>query len=214
MNGLELTVRTKWNMQTVSARELHEKLEVRSQFTHWFERMCEYGFIENEDYKLVSQKKLTNNPKNPETEYKDYAVSVDMAKQICMLQRNEKGMQYRRYLLEVEKRYKEKMSLEYKQERDKSKKVRNIFTDTLHRHGYIKNYEYINTTKAMKKELGITVQKDNMTVQELAAVSASEWLSMAMLTDESGYHEVNPVCIKASDTVAGAIEENRRVAIA
>lgn len=93
--------------------------------------------------------------------------------------------------------------------REESKKVRNKFTDTLKSHGYTKPHEYINTTKSMKKELGITAKKDDMTLQELAAVSASEWLSMAMLTDERGYHEVNPVCIKASDTVIGAIEENR-----
>lgn len=93
--------------------------------------------------------------------------------------------------------------------REESKKVRNKFTDTLKNHGYTKPHEYINTTKSMKKELGITAKKDDMTLQELAAVSASEWLSMAMLTDERGYHEVNPVCIKASDTVIGAIEENR-----
>lgn len=98
--------------------------------------------------------------------------------------------------------------------REKSKKIRNVFTDTLKNHGYTKQHEYINTAKSMKKEFGITAKKDDMSLQELAAVSASEWLSMAMLTDERGYHEVNPVCIKASDAVIGAIEENRKVAIA
>lgn len=106
------------------------------------------------------------------------------------------------------------LTSDYEVARKESKKVRNRFTETLKEHGYTKQYEYINTTKAMKKELGITAKKDDMTLQELASVSASEWLSMAMLTDERGYHEVNPVCIKASDAVIGAIEENRKVAIA
>lgn len=42
---------------TVSARELHEGLEIKSNFTTWFDRMCEYGFLENIDYLLVFQKK-------------------------------------------------------------------------------------------------------------------------------------------------------------
>ena len=45
--------------QTVSARELHEKLNIGTQYTKWFERMCEYGFSENEDFKAISQKRLT-----------------------------------------------------------------------------------------------------------------------------------------------------------
>lgn len=79
---------------TVSARELHEGLEIKSNFTTWFDRMCEYGFLENIDYLLVFQKRNTNNPKNPTTTCNDYQISIDMAKQICMIQRTDKGKQY------------------------------------------------------------------------------------------------------------------------
>lgn len=88
---------------TVSARELHEGLEIKSNFTTWFDRMCEYGFLENIDYLLVFQKRNTNNPKNPTTTCNDYEISIDMAKQICMVQRTEKGKQYRQYFLDLEK---------------------------------------------------------------------------------------------------------------
>ena len=53
------------NEQVVSGRELHEFLEIGTQYTKWFERMKDYGFIENIDFILVSQKCQTNNPKNP-----------------------------------------------------------------------------------------------------------------------------------------------------
>ena len=70
---------------TVSGRELHEALEVKTPYTQWFDRMTEYGFSENADYALVSQKCETNNPKNPCTTRNDHQISIDMAKQICIM---------------------------------------------------------------------------------------------------------------------------------
>lgn len=89
----------------ISGRELHQVLEVKTHYTKWFDRMCEYGFTENIDYILVSQKCQTNNPKNPYTEITDHAIKLDMAKEIAMIQRNEKGKQVRQYFIEVEKEY-------------------------------------------------------------------------------------------------------------
>lgn len=86
---------------TVSARDLYEGLKIGSQYTKWFERMSEYGFVENIDYKAVSQKKLT--AQGNESEYIDHEITVDMAKEICMIQRTEKGKQYRQYFLDLEK---------------------------------------------------------------------------------------------------------------
>ena len=87
----------------VSGRELHETLGIATQYTKWFERMIEYGFIENQDYVLVSQKCQTNNPKNPFTTIIDHAIKLDMAKEIAMIQRNKKGKQIRQYFIQVEK---------------------------------------------------------------------------------------------------------------
>lgn len=64
---------------TVLARDLHKMLEVKSKFNDFFNRMISYGFTENEDYILVAQKKVTNNPKNPISEYIDYQLTTDMA---------------------------------------------------------------------------------------------------------------------------------------
>lgn len=88
---------------TVSARELHEGLEIKTAFKDWFPRMTAYGFEKNQDFILVAQKRATNNPKNPITTYNDYQISIDMAKQICMIQRTEKGKQYRQYFIDLEK---------------------------------------------------------------------------------------------------------------
>ncbi len=85
---------------TVSARELHVGLEIKSNFTTWFDRMCEYGFTES-DYKkcFPNLESGCNGGQN----MVDYEITVGMAKQICMIQRSEKGRQYREYFLELEK---------------------------------------------------------------------------------------------------------------
>ena len=86
----------------VSGRELHEFLEVKEKYTEWFKRVSEYGFSENSDYELVSEKVETNNPKNPFTSITNHALTVPMAKEICMIQRSEKGKQARQYFIALE----------------------------------------------------------------------------------------------------------------
>lgn len=86
---------------TVSARDLHTGLEIGTKFATWFPRMAEYGFIENVDYKTCYPNMGSEN--HGGQNMVDYEISVDMAKQICMLQRSEKGKQYRQYFLDLEK---------------------------------------------------------------------------------------------------------------
>ena len=86
---------------TVSARELHTGLEITDRFSRWFERMSAYGFSEGNDFTSVKSSTLVNN--GAEREITDYRISIDMAKQICMIQRSEKGRQYRQYFLYLEK---------------------------------------------------------------------------------------------------------------
>lgn len=92
----------------VSARDLHEFLGVKSKYQDWFKRMCEYGFEENVDYTTfneVSQKK--EGSRLVHREQISHALKIDMAKEIAMVQRNEKGKQARLYFIECEKRLKE-----------------------------------------------------------------------------------------------------------
>ncbi len=90
---------------TVSGRELHEYLEMKTPYHLWFYRMVKYGFLENQDYVLVEQICTTNNPKNPTTTRTEHVLSLDMAKHIAMMQRNEKGKMVRDYFIAVERRF-------------------------------------------------------------------------------------------------------------
>lgn len=83
---------------TVSARDLHAGLEVTERFSAWFNRQLQYGFQENADY--VGCKEFNTLAKQ---ELQDYQISIDMAKQICMIQRSEKGRLYRQYFINLEK---------------------------------------------------------------------------------------------------------------
>ena len=87
---------------TVSARELHEFLEIKTEFAKWMHRMCEYGFNENVDYRVIVKNDENPLGGRPST---DYEISLDMAKEIAMIQRNEKGKQARQYFIEVEKQW-------------------------------------------------------------------------------------------------------------
>lgn len=93
----------------VSGRDLHEFLEVGTQYTKWLDRMVDYGFVEGSDYVAISQKRLT--AQGNETTYTDHAMTLDMAKEISMIQRTERGKQARQYFIEVEKRYKQQSNL-------------------------------------------------------------------------------------------------------
>lgn len=76
-------------VQTVSARLLHEKLQAKHRFTEWFDALLKYGFVENQDFTRVQTCTVVNN--GAKRNITDYAVSIDMAKEICMLQRSEIG---------------------------------------------------------------------------------------------------------------------------
>lgn len=100
MNEL-FNVTTNGDKLTLSARELYKELNVTDRFTRWFERMEEYGFEENVDFTSVKSSTLVNN--GAMRELQDYQITLDMAKEIAMLQRNEKGKEIRRKLIELEK---------------------------------------------------------------------------------------------------------------
>lgn len=87
---------------TLSARELHEFLEIKTEFAKWMHRMCEYGFSKDVDYRVIVKNDENPLGGRPST---DYEITIDMAKEIAMIQRNEKGKQARQYFIEVEKQW-------------------------------------------------------------------------------------------------------------
>ena len=110
MEKLELIKVTQQNgEQLVSARELHKKLEITERFNSWFDRMLKYGFIENVDFTSVKDFTVVNNGAKKEID--EYILKMDMAKQICMLQRNELGTKFRLYFIECEKQLKQQFKV-------------------------------------------------------------------------------------------------------
>jgi phage antirepressor protein len=98
----ELIKITEYNgNQAVSARDLHKFLEITERFSSWFERMLQYGFVENQDFTSAKSFTLVNN--GAQREIDDYALTLDCAKEISMIQRSKKGKEAREYFIECEK---------------------------------------------------------------------------------------------------------------
>lgn len=98
MNEL-LKINYETEQPTVSARDLYEKLNIKTAFKDWFPRMCEYGFDEGKDF----CSKMSETSSKGGRPSKDADISIDMAKQICMIQRSPEGKQIRQYFIELEK---------------------------------------------------------------------------------------------------------------
>lgn len=98
MNDL-LKINFDTEQPTVSARDLHEQLNIKTAFKDWFPRMCEYGFEEGKDF----CSKMSETSSKGGRPSKDADISIDMAKQICMIQRSPEGKQIRQYFIDLEK---------------------------------------------------------------------------------------------------------------
>ncbi|HEK9109804.1 TPA: antA/AntB antirepressor family protein, partial [Streptococcus equi subsp. equi] len=81
----------------VSGRDLHKVLEIKTAYKDWFPRMAEYGFEEGQDFSSFLSKSTGGRPSQ------DHVLKLDMAKEIAMLQRNEKSKEVRKYFIQVEK---------------------------------------------------------------------------------------------------------------
>jgi anti-repressor protein len=104
MNIIPVNV-SKNDEQYVSGRDLHMFLEINTPYSKWFNRMCEYGFVENVDYLTVDKKVLREDGRvMPQTQF-EHSLTIEMAKQLCMLARNEKGREAREYFIQVEREW-------------------------------------------------------------------------------------------------------------
>ena len=100
--------------QLVSARELHEGLEVKSRFADWIKnRISKYGFEEYEDYTIINLASKNLEPSWGGNNRVDYIITTDMAKELCMVENNELGRQFRKYFIECEKKLKQQAPQDY-----------------------------------------------------------------------------------------------------
>lgn len=91
-------------VQTVNARELHKALDNKRRFADWIkDRINDYGFVQNVDYVLISQNCETKG-RGGDRRSIDYHITLDMAKELSMVEKTEKGRQARRYFIDCEKR--------------------------------------------------------------------------------------------------------------
>jgi phage anti-repressor protein len=150
MNEIITINQTKINdtdVNSVSARDLHEVLESETKFADWIKRrLDETDAIENVDYLCLSQKRETQRSDGQKgvATTTEYILSTDIAKEIAMLERNEKGKQVRRYFIEVEKAYKKdkiavsqldymQIQLNYLKEQDRKIHELENRTDEIHK---------------------------------------------------------------------------------
>ena len=158
----------------VNARELHKVLEVKTAYKDWFPRMCEYGFTEGLDFCSIMSESTGGRPEN------NHAIKLDMAKEISMLQRTEKGKEVRKYFIQVEKDFNspEKVmarALKYAEEKLNTLQLENTqqkqiigelkpkadYTDTiLHNKGLV-------TITAIAKDYGMSAKAFNKKLHEL-----------------------------------------------
>ena len=106
MNELITITTNEVGEPTVLGRELHEFLGVTTRYNDWFPRMVEYGFTEGKDFNLLKNEQVRFEGNREVTrELIDHLLTIDMAKEICMIQRTEVGKQARQYFIQVEKDY-------------------------------------------------------------------------------------------------------------
>lgn len=102
MNNELIKVTVQNDQQLVSARDLYKGLEIRTRFSLWVSQNFK-EFEEGADFTSVVTTTVVNN--GARKEIQDYALTIDMAKQLCLLSRTQKGKEYREYLIEVEKKW-------------------------------------------------------------------------------------------------------------
>ena len=99
MNEL-IPIQTNQQMEPViSGRDLYDFLEIKDNYTDWFKRMIGYGFEEGKDFIGISRESTGGRPSI------DHALKLDTAKEISMIQRNERGKEARQYFISVEKEF-------------------------------------------------------------------------------------------------------------
>ena len=150
----EINIQWDEDIPYISARELHEALQIKTRFNDWFLRMISYGFDEGKDF-YSKMSKTSIGGGRPAI---DYQISVDMAKEICMIQRTPLGKQYREYFLELEKRWNSPeqvmaRALQYSQQTIQQLEIQ--LNDLLHQQETFFATDGLRSINTVSKEIGV-----------------------------------------------------------
>lgn len=100
-----ITINEQDTLYPVDGRELHERLGVETRYNDWMPRMIEYGFVENTDFETILKNEYREDGALMPKQSKHHHLTLSMSKEICMLQRTEKGREIRRYLIRIEEQW-------------------------------------------------------------------------------------------------------------
>ena len=193
-----IKITTKDGKQLVSARELHDFLEIKTEFRKWFPRMCEYGFVENVDFTRTFQKCPTLGGIQTVA---DYAITIDMAKEISMIQRTEKGKQARLYFIECEKKLK---AID-----NKAQLLLDIYNGGEKAIAASKKLHEIEAApiKAELKEANIQLQKDKQwwSIKRVAIITNTSWKDYSWKKLKAASEKTNHEVKKVFDANFGSV---------
>jgi phage anti-repressor protein len=169
-------------LDTVNARDLHTFLELGRDFSNWIKaRINRYGFTEGEDFMCVenlsSPKRVSS--KSRAQKVIEYFVTLDMAKELAMVERNEKGKQARRYFIDCEKQLHEQKHLpatttnaELLETGFQEKEKYQVLNDM------VKSMKLQSDPVVMpSKELVDMIQAIRMYQQQIAQLSTPDWVN-------------------------------------
>jgi phage anti-repressor protein len=196
---------------TVNARDLWIGLGSKQRFADWIkERIKKYGFVNRQDYTLHKIVNRVNGHQGGGAITKiEYHISLDMAKELAMVENNEKGRRVRQYFIAAEKGFREKKSA-YRLSTEK----RNLLTESWQKHGCTKRQHFINLTKQEYKELGFEKgkKKSDFNKDELITLSAFEGMETFKLncTPIEGYHECKESLIDTAKVLRQVVDAGRK----
>jgi anti-repressor protein len=193
------------SVNSVSARDLHEALEVKRDFSTWIKNRIEkYQFIENEDYiKTVPQNGGTgNNGLFDGSDKIEYYLTIDMAKELAMIENNQNGRKIRKYFIEIEKRYFEKSERLSVDEIREIKEISKELVELANIFGFSGNQAFLSADKGVRKITGnspleildekhlVSDSKDQvLTPTQIGKVIEKSAIEVNLLLQDLGFQE-------------------------
>lgn len=200
MNELIKTFKQNDGSVAVDGRDLHNFLEVETPYTKWIDRMMEYGFAENVDFSVFDKNVHDDTAFGGTRKMRDHALTLDMAKELSMIQRTDRGKQARQYFIAMEKKAKSKQQLPIPKDypsalralADSMEENQKLKPDAAYTQKMLAN-PGLETTSIIAKNYGMSTAKFNQLLHELGIQyrQGKTWLLYAKYQG-FGYTHVEP----------------------